>query len=210
MSEFAMKALGIEESLDAGLNPFAGGDPNDNPLVAAILTGENMPRYDGRGRLVISFRQYTELQKRNAMMSQYSLEMTLPSKPNVRTLLPASKYLKHWGNGYEVVGAPLEETHAYADTLRRLRLRGVEQDEAIAETRRLIAARDRVAQAPRTLPVESSIPEDVTLFFCRDKYPDCKRVFDNTRGLQFHWRNDHGEAPIGRHKAKFAAAAAEE
>ncbi len=199
MSDVAIQALGIEESINAGLSPFVSNG-YENPLVDAILTGVDVPRYDARGRLVVSYRQYNELQARDAQMSQYALEMCLPSKPHIKTLVPASKYLKFWGNGFECINAPLEETHQYADTLRRLRLRGMEQDKAIAETRRLITQRTRqVATAPM---VEARIPEDVTLFFCRDKYPDCKRVFDTQRGLQFHWRNDHGEAPIGKRAAK--------
>lgn len=202
MSDLAIKALGIEESIDAGIQPFVSNG-YENPLVDAILTGVDVPRYDSRGRLVISYRQYQELQARDALMSQYALEMCLPSKPHVKQLVPASKYLKFWGNGFECVNAPLEETHVFADTLRRLRLRGLDQDEAIKETKRLIAQRNR-PQVVVTPVVESSLPEDVTLFFCRDKYPDCKRVFDTQRGLQFHWRNDHGEAPIGK-RAKVAA-----
>lgn len=200
MSDSAIKALGIEESIDAGLNPFVSNG-YENPLVDALLTGVDVPRYDSRGRLVISFRQYTELQSRDAMMGQYALEMCLPSKPHIKQLVPASKYLKFWGNGFECTNAPLEETHVYADTLRRLRLRGMDEDEAKRETKRLIQQRTRqvIAQTPT---VEARIPEDVTLFFCRDKYPDCKRVFDTQRGLQFHWRNDHGEAPIGKRAAK--------
>lgn len=209
MSDVSIKALDLMESIDAGLKPFTdtGHDPNDNPLVESLLTGRNAPRYDARGRLVISFRQYKELQDRNAQMSGYALEMTIPSKPHIRQIVPAAKYLKHWGNGMEVVGAPLEETHVYADTLRYLRMQGLEQGEAIAKVKKLIADRNRVAQAPTVLPAESNLPDDVTLFFCRDKYPDCKRVFDNARGLSFHWRNDHGEAPISKAaKAKFSPA----
>jgi hypothetical protein len=163
-----------------------------------------MPRYDARGRLVISFRQYNELQERNAQMSQYSLEMCLPSKPHVKQLVPASKYLKFWGNGYECVNAPLEETHVYADTLRRLRLRGMEQNEAIAEVKRLIATRNRRAETPVFAPEPQ---ESIHAFFCKDKYPDCTRFFDTERGLKFHWRNEHGEAPIGKRATKPATQA---
>ena len=207
MSEIKIQALSIEESVDAGFMPFTntGGDTNDNPLVESILTGTNAPRYDARQRLVISFRQYHDLQERNAQMSQYALEMTLPSKPHLRQLVPASKYLKYWGQGLEVVGAPVEETHVFADAVRRLRLRGVEQDDAIAQARAAIAAQKRRVTA-QELP-EASLPEDVTIFWCRDKYPNCNRFYDNARGLNFHWRNDHGEAPITKAaKAKFATA----
>lgn len=58
----------------------------------------------------------------------------------------------------------------------------------------------RKAAAP-AMP-ESGLPEDVTLFFCREKYQDCDRVFDREKGLKFHWNNDHGEAPIRRRAPK--------
>lgn len=38
----------------------------------------------------------------------------------------------------------------------------------------------------------------VKIFYCSDKYPDCKRFFDKEKGLAFHWRKEHGEAPIKR------------
>ena len=203
MSEVKLQPMSISEMVDAGLQPFTNAG-YENPLVESILTGNNAPRYDSRQRLVISYRQYKELQERDAQMSQYALEMTLPSKPHVRQLVPASKYLKYWGQGLEVVGAPLEETHVFADTLRRLRLRGVEQEEAIKQTREAIATRNRKAHNPVELP-SANLPEDVTIFWCKDKYPNCTRFYDNARGLQFHWRNDHGEAPITKAaKAKFA------
>lgn len=53
----------------------------------------------------------------------------------------------------------------------------------------------RKVTAPESLP-ESGLPSDVSLFFCREKYPDCDRVFDRQKGLTFHWNKDHGEAPI--------------
>ena len=198
MSDVAMHALGIEESIDAGLRPFVSNG-YENPLVDSILTGVDMPRYDARGRLVISFRQYNELHERNALMSQYSLEMVLPSKPHIKQLVPASKYLKFWGNGYECVNAPLHETHVYADTLRRLRLRGMEQEDAIKETMRLINERNRPRER---INIDTPEQEKIHAFFCRDKYPDCTRFYDTERGLKFHWRNDHGEAPIGKRAVK--------
>lgn len=47
---------------------------------------------------------------------------------------------------------------------------------------------------------DGAIPEDVDIFWCRDKYPDCGRFFDSQKGLTFHWNRDHGEAPIRKPK----------
>lgn len=207
MSEF-VKALDIEESIEAGLQPFASAG-YENPLVDALLTGIDVPRYDSRGHLVISYRQYVELQARDAMMSQYAIEMVLPSKPHVKQLVPASKYLKFWGNGFEPVNPPLEETHVYADTLRRLRLRGVEQDEAIRQTRKMISDRKRAVEVQTRSPLDDNA-DTPKAFFCKDKYPDCDRFFDKQRGLAFHWRNEHGEAPIKKAVAKPAEDPTEE
>lgn len=30
-----------------------------------------------------------------------------------------------------------------------------------------------------------------TIFFCKDKYPECGRFFDTPKGLQWHWKKDH-------------------
>ena len=46
----------------------------------------------------------------------------------------------------------------------------------------------------------AAAPADVTIYFCKDKYPDCARFFDTDRGLKWHWRKDHGESPIKRPK----------
>lgn len=35
--------------------------------------------------------------------------------------------------------------------------------------------------------------QNATAFFCKDKYAECPRFFDNTRALKFHWKKDHGE-----------------
>ena len=58
----------------------------------------------------------------------------------------------------------------------------------------------RTAQRPA--PVKAAEVPDVTVFMCMDKYPDCKRFFDTKRGLEFHWRKEHGEAPIKKPKGQ--------
>jgi hypothetical protein len=42
------------------------------------------------------------------------------------------------------------------------------------------------------------LPSDVQLYFCREKYPECDRVFDREKGLDFHWKRDHSEAKISK------------
>ena len=201
-----IQAMSIEEQLDANIQPFLNAnptDPNANPLVDAYLTGVNAPRYDGRGRDIISYRQFRQLQERDADMRKYALDMHIAGRANSRVVLPASKYLKHWSQGYEIVGADVEETHLFSDLRRRFQLRGMEHEDACDAARKAIA-QQRLGQAPRApaIQVEAEELGDVTIYWCRDKYPDCNRFYDNERGLKFHWRNDHGEAPIGKHRPK--------
>lgn len=57
---------------------------------------------------------------------------------------------------------------------------------------------DVVKKRTITRSVDNVLPEDVQLYFCREKYPDCTRVFDREKGLTSHWKLEHGEAPIKR------------
>lgn len=40
---------------------------------------------------------------------------------------------------------------------------------------------------------DGEMPDDVAVYWCREKYEDCPRFFDTQRGLKFHWNRDHGE-----------------
>lgn len=46
-----------------------------------------------------------------------------------------------------------------------------------------------------------SVEDEVTIFRCADKYPDCKRFFDTENSLKAHWRTEHGEMSKARARA---------
>lgn len=46
--------------------------------------------------------------------------------------------------------------------------------------------------------------DEVTIYRCSDKYPDCKRFFDTQKSLEAHWRTEHGE--MSKARARAAAA----
>lgn len=52
----------------------------------------------------------------------------------------------------------------------------------------------------RPAPKAEATADAPMVYFCSEKYPDCKRFFDTQKGLAFHWRKDHGEAAIKRPK----------
>lgn len=46
----------------------------------------------------------------------------------------------------------------------------------------------RAVRRVEPAPTESA---DTVIYFCSDKYPDCKRFFDTAKGLEFHWKSRH-------------------
>lgn len=86
-------------------------------------------------------------------------------------LVQASKYLKWYGRGFR----PVAE-------------------------RAVQAVRNEETPARRRAQAEEALPE-VTIFYCHDKYPDCTRFFDRKKGLETHWRTEHGEMATRRAKA---------
>src|SRR5690606_19147169 len=57
-------------------------------------------------------------------------------------------------------------------------------------------------ESPKTTPKRPVADPDVVVFFCSEKYPDCKRFFDTARGWNFHWKRDHGEQPVRKNKKR--------
>lgn len=149
-----------------GIDPVgAEREPDpDNEIVDRMMRGGEMPQTDKDGRMIISFRQYQELHSRKARLDQYSLRMFFPGKRGVYRI-QASKYLKWLRYGYRAVGDEPDKTE------KVVRTTAVPQD-----------GNDHDSAA------------NPTIFFCSDKYPDCRRFFDTAKGLEFHWRNDHLKA----------------
>lgn len=46
---------------------------------------------------------------------------------------------------------------------------------------------------PRPMKKDQVVSPEVKVYFCSERYPDCQRFFDNRRGLQWHWKRDHGD-----------------
>lgn len=159
-----VSVLDIEEAEAMGLaNIFHAGQLEEDNPAVDYLKA-NVAMQDRDGRQIISYKQYLELSDIGARLDNYAMRMQWPGSAKVNTI-QASKYLKWYGLGYRPPA--LLEEHARKQRASR--------------------------EYSRDVAVPSSLPEDVTLFFCRDKYSDCKRVFDTQKGLKFHWNKDHGE-----------------
>lgn len=63
---------------------------------------------------------------------------------------------------------------------------------------------DRKPQ-PKPMRVLHSAEDEVTIYRCADKYADCKRFFDTQKGLESHWRTEHGE--MNKARARVVASA---
>ena len=178
-------AMTEQEVLDSGMSPIVTDGqltaPLDNQMVEELIATGNLPQTDKEGRPIISFSQYQRMRKK-VDLSRYSMWMERPGTKGAWTM-QASKYLKHFRNGYEAIGAPQEFRHNI-DELMRLGM--TPQAAQIA-----VRASSRIDRAPT---VDGGGPIDTRRFFeCRDKYPDCERFFDKAEGLRAHWGRDHGE-----------------
>ena len=135
---------------------------NDNPVVDAMLKGE--ARSDPRGRPVISYRQYQELLNTGQRLDNFMMVM---QGPTGRGLVQASKYQKWFGEGF----LPPELIDKEAKVVQ------VQTAKQAA-----IAERDRPAVVSK---------DDLIVYYCHDKYPECPRFFDSPRGRQTHYGLEH-------------------
>lgn len=166
-------------ALEAGLSTIVNSngmfqDP-DNAIVIAEKEAQlaGLPMTDADGRAIISWHQYNELGRLNADMSRYALRVYHTSpRVNGTWTIQASKLLKWWGLDYRPVGWANEKAAR-------------DREQAIAEATPTTRAEVQQAKNPTT-------DDDVTVFFCKDKFPECKRFFDTERGLEFHWTKEHG------------------
>ena len=227
IGDVSAETLTEDEALALGVSTIvhAGQIDPDNYAVSASLASAGLPQVDKEGRPIISFKQYEEIGAVGGRVDGYAIRVMRPGARGT-WIVQASKYLKWFGLGYEAVGSPPENTHlgmalrkqiqdeleATVDTEgldERAAARKIEQfihkhSAAIADE---IAARMGTKRAaPRRpaktiQPVEATGDDSITLFYCRDKYPECKRVFDNEAGLKFHWRKQH-EGALKSNKSK--------
>ena len=228
IGDVSAETLTEDEALALGVSTIvhAGQIDPDNYAVSAALSAAGLPQIDKEGRPIISFKQYEEIGKAGGRVDGYAIRVMRPGTRGT-WLVQASKYIKWFGLGYEAVGSPPERTHLgvavrkqvedeLAGTVdvdgldERATMRKIEQfihkhSVAIAEE---ISTRMGVRKvAPRrpaktVQPVDTAADTDsITLFYCRDKYPECKRVFDNEAGLKFHWRKQH-EGALKSNKSK--------
>ena len=196
-TEAMARTLRDDEVLDLGMTPYVNNgqleSPLDNAAVEALLVSGRLPQADKAGRQIISFTQYRRMRKK-VDLSKYSMWMEIPGARGAVTR-QASKYLKYYREGYEAVGAPEEFRHSIDELVNVV---GMQVQAAEAA----VAARKSHKRVAVPVAVAAQGDSDVTFYWCKDKYPECRRVFDNPTGLKFHWRQEHGEAPIGKRKAK--------
>ncbi len=183
IGEQTFGVMSDEEVLQMGLSSIVhdGQIDRDNPMIQSML--EDAGSYTGQdrnGRSIISFKQYEALsQMPDARFDELTLKMF---KPGYRGtwLVQASKYHKWYGQDYRAVGDP-----AYSSSVKV-------QKRTMPKS---LTATDIVdtAKAAETVALAEDF-EDKTrpvVYFCADKYPDCKRFFDTERGLKFHWDSVH-------------------
>lgn len=209
------ETLTEDEALALGLSTIvhAGQIDPDNYAVNAALSSAGLPQVDKEGRPIISFKQYEEIGRVGGRVDNYAIRVM---RPGVRGtwIVQASKYLKWYGLGYEAVGTPAEHTHLALEIRRiverelaaEVDIEGLNENAAtkkveqfINKHREAISAEiaKRMGHAParrpvRTVePIEAQRDDEITFYFCRDKYPECKRAFDSQQGLKLHWRKDH-------------------
>ena len=154
----------------------------DNPLVEAMMKRGAAPTTDKAGRPILSYRQYIEVKKSGARMDNYAMLMRWPGKSVVQPM-QASKFLKYLGMGYIPVGVSEKDLLGFSDDLK-------EKYAYDAEVRGLTYSKP----ARKT----ESVDNEVTIYRCSDKYPDCERFFDRVRGLSWHWKKDHSEEKLGK------------
>ena len=174
----------VQNELGFGGIVHAGFSDDDNPTVDSVLRGK-APRQDKEGRQIISFRQYKELSRLGHRLDNYAMLMRWPTSTKANPI-QASKYLKWYGLGYDAVGAPLDETHAYRELVLEFKDAGMEED--MAEKR---AKAELGGFGTSVIP--TVVADDDVRYKCSDKYADCKRFFDNPRGLKMHQLKDHQE-----------------
>ena len=196
MEEEEIQALGMSSVVHAGQY-----SDDDNPVVSSSVQG--IAQQDRDGRQIISFRQFLELTDLGAPLHNYALRIQWPGKNTTQTII-ASKYIKWFGIGYR----PLGYEELMRDYNKRKRAAALVKAKLEAEKRAadgLDSNEDIESEAPAIIAkraddiVREKLQEiadakdEVTVFRCRDKYPDCKRFFDSQRGLGAHWRLDHKE-----------------
>lgn len=216
IGDVSAETLTEDEALALGISTIvhAGEIDPDNYAVSAALQTAGIPQMDKEGRPIISYRQYTEIGKAGGRVDGYALRVLRPGTRGT-WIVQASKYLKWFGLGYEALGCPPEHTHLAAEIRRSIEaemasaldLEGLDERQSAKKIEQFInknakavaqeisdRMQPRGSKRPvRTVqPVEAAVDTDgITLYYCRDKYPDCKRVFDNDKGLKFHWRKEH-------------------
>ena len=218
IGDVSAETLTDDEALALGLSSIvhAGQMDPDNYAVNAMLSQGGVPQVDREGRPIISFRQFEEVSASGGRVDGYAIRVMRPGHRGTWTV-QASKYHKWFGLGYEAVGCPPDKTHTAIsvraqvigeliatveldDTLnenqinRRIHQFLTKHQKAItAEVLKRVGGKPSVARRPvRTVePADNDDDTDVTFYRCSDKYPDCKRFFDNPTGLKLHWRKDH-------------------
>lgn len=184
-----------DDALGLGLSPVVTNGQIDNPLVEELINEGRLPQTDKMGRPIISFSQYLRLRKK-VYVANYALWMERPGHRGVWTV-QASKYLRFYRDGWEAVGAPEEHRHSLQELINL----GFREDAAEAYIRQRQRGLKKTPVRPPE-PIDKEDDEGIVLYRCADKYPECKRFFDNPKGLRLHWDKDHEGKFKRRAKAK--------
>lgn len=227
IGDVSAETLTEDEALALGVSTIvhAGQIDPDNYAVSASLASAGLPQVDKEGRPIISFKQYEEIGAVGGRVDGYAIRVMRPGARGT-WIVQASKYLKWFGLGYEAVGSPPEKTHLAAAVRQQVEgeladsvdTDGLDERQSAKKIEQFIIKNARAVseeisrrmgvKTPARRPVRTVEPveaaadtEGITLFYCRDKYPECKRVFDNEAGLKFHWRKQH-EGALKSNKSK--------
>lgn len=162
MNEELVGTLTDEEIQAWGLENLVDKGAPDNPIVDAMLRGEG--RTDPRGRPIISYRQYLEMMASGQRLDNYMLVM---QGPTGKGLVQASKFQKWFGEGFRP-----PELLAQAEKAAT----------KLTEKQAMVAERDRPTVVGK---------DQVQIYPCRDKYPECPRFFDTPKARQTHYGLEH-------------------
>ncbi len=143
----------------------------DNPAVNHLINSPQLSnRTDKRSRPIISKRQLLGMRDNGMSLAGYMVQIC--DRSGRIATVPAEKISKwvHMGSEYRHVEdyqAEQEEKEVLAEKLMDIRQKNK-------------AMRDQHGQ-------------DIEVFYCNVKYPDCERFFDSALSRSTHWGMQHGE-----------------
>lgn len=183
-NEGMVGVLSDDEVLALGLSSIVSDGQVDGGDMGFDHIGGGMPENDGDGRRVVSWEAFGAIQRSGQRVDGLALRVIRPGVMSVRGktwLIQASKYLKWYGYGY-----------CHPNDLQGM----------ATLTGKPI---QKVVSTPKRSVAQTETDSDFTVYRCADKYADCTRFFDLKKGLEAHWRLEHGVNAVKRRRSSATA-----